>query len=167
MTRRPALPAIALALSLAAPATASAKGEVYLWSGAEPSGTIVIDTSERRLYLVVGEGEALSYRVAVGKPGAQWFGETHVVRKAEHPTWRPTPSMRAGNPRLPGQVGPGPSNPLGVRAIYLAQGLLRIHGTNAPSSIGRAASSGCFRMRNEDVAELYEMVEAGAPVTVR
>ncbi len=166
MTRTLAALALALCATLA-PRSVLAKGEVYLWAGAEPAGTIVIDTGERRLYLVVGEGEALSYRVAVGRPGLQWFGLTRVVRKAEHPTWRPTPNIRAANPRLPAAVPPGPSNPLGIRALYLAEGALRIHGTNAPASIGRAASSGCYRMRNEDVAELYELVEAGAAVHVR
>lgn len=130
-------------------------------------GTIVIDTAGRHLYLILSQDEAMRYRIAVGREGKQWFGRTSVRAKTKNPSWRPTPDMRAENPRLPAYVPPGPGNPLGVRAIYLDEGYLRIHGTNAPRSIGRAASSGCFRMHNADVIDLYERVKIGAPVVIR
>lgn len=160
-----ALAALAF-LAAALPSPARAAASLFLWPGDEPAGTVVIRTAERRLYLVTGDGEAVSYRVAVGRAGSQWTGATTVVGKAAHPTWRPTPRMRAADRRLPAAVPPGPRNPLGPRAIYLAQGALRIHGTIAPASIGRAASAGCFRMLNEDVEELYELVPVGARVLV-
>lgn len=133
---------------------------------AEEPGTIVIETAERLLHFVEGEGRVRTYRIAVGREGAQWTGTTRVTGKRKNPEWRPTPNMRKRNPGLPAVVPPGPSNPLGIRAIYLAEGYLRIHGTNDPSSIGKAVSSGCFRMRNEDVAELYELVRPWATVKV-
>lgn len=129
-------------------------------------GTIVIKTSERKLYLVTGPDRALVYDIAVGKPSEQWFGKSWVSKKRDRPTWTPTPSMRAKNPRLPQSVGPGPANPLGERAINLGWGAYRIHGTNRPNSIGSAASAGCFRMRNEDVKDLFERVHVGAEVRV-
>jgi lipoprotein-anchoring transpeptidase ErfK/SrfK len=130
-------------------------------------GTIVIATREHTLVYTTAWGEQFAYPIAVGREGKQWYGSTRVVSKREHPEWRPTASMRQKNPRLPAVVGPGPSNPLGTRAIYLADGLLRIHGTNDPSSIGTNASSGCFRMYREDVEELYEMVQPGTRVIVQ
>lgn len=133
----------------------------------EPAGTIVIDTGTRTLHYVVGDGNVISYPVAVGREGAQWSGSTVVTSKKKNPEWRPTPNMRKQNPKLPARVEAGPGNPLGVRAIYLAEGYLRIHGTNNPKSIGTAASSGCFRMYNEDVVDLYERVSPGAKVVVR
>lgn len=129
-------------------------------------GTIVIKTAERKLYLVTSRATALQYEIAVGKPSEQWFGQSWVSKKRLNPTWTPTPSMREKNPKLPQSVGPGPKNPLGVRAINLGWGTYRIHGTNAPRSIGSAASSGCFRMRNADVSDLYERVHVGAQVVV-
>jgi lipoprotein-anchoring transpeptidase ErfK/SrfK len=129
-------------------------------------GSIKIVTSEHTLYYTAPSGEQFAYPIAVGREGKQWFGTTRVVSKKEHPEWRPTAEMRRKNPKLPAVVSPGPSNPLGTRALYLADGLLRIHGTNDPSSIGSNASSGCFRMYRHDVEELYEMVRAGTPVTV-
>lgn len=142
-------------------------GELTDWDGPETAGTIVIDTSDRRLNYIVGDGTAVVFPVAVGREGMQWKGQTRVTHMRWSPEWRPTERMRRENPRLPAVVKPGPSNPLGVAAIYLAEGLLRIHGTNQPSSIGKAASSGCFRMHNEDVTELYDLVEPGASVIVR
>lgn len=129
-----------------------------------PQGAIVIDTSERRLYYMLEDGKALRYRVAVGKPHMQWFGRTFVTLKRKNPGWRPTPRMR----RLgyPAYVPPGPKNPLGVRAIYLGWSEYRIHGTTSPRSIGRAASSGCIRMLNKDVVDLFKRVHIGAPVDV-
>jgi lipoprotein-anchoring transpeptidase ErfK/SrfK len=129
-------------------------------------GSIEIVTSEHTLYYTAPSGEQFAYPIAVGREGKQWFGTTRVVSRKEHPEWRPTAEMRRKNPKLPAVVSPGPSNPLGTRALYLADGLLRIHGTNDPSSIGSNASSGCFRMYRHDVEELYEMVRPGTPVTV-
>jgi len=134
--------------------------------GEHPIGTIIINTSERKLYYVLGNGMALRYRVAVGKEGMQWSGETFVQSKRENPGWSPTPRMRRENPSLPAYVPPGPDNPLGVRAIYLGWSEYRIHGTNMPWSIGRASSSGCIRMHNADVMDLFERVHIGAPVHV-
>lgn len=129
-----------------------------------PMGAIVIDTAGRNLYYALGNGHAIKYRVAVGKAGFQWFGQSFVQRKRKNPGWSPTARMRRmGYPRY---VPPGPRNPLGVRAIYLGWTEYRIHGTTAPSSIGRAASSGCIRMHNKDVVDLFERVHIGAPVYV-
>lgn len=140
--------------------------ELVAWDGDQGMGTIIVNTSERKLYYVLGKGMALKYDVAVGKAGMQWSGETFVQNKRRNPGWTPTARMRRENPRLPRHVPGGPGNPLGVRAIYLGWSEYRIHGTNAPSSIGRAASSGCIRMRNSDVTDLYERVHIGAPVEV-
>jgi lipoprotein-anchoring transpeptidase ErfK/SrfK len=140
--------------------------ELVNWDGGPELGTIVVNTSERKLYYVLGKGMALRYDVAVGKQGMQWSGTTFVQSKRRNPGWSPTPRMRRENPRLPAYVKPGPKNPLGVRALYLGWSAYRIHGTNAPSSIGRATSSGCIRMRNSDVKDLFERVHIGAPVHV-
>ncbi len=146
------------------PHGAQAKEIVALESVKYPMGSIVIDTSERRLYYSLGNGQALKYKVAVGKPSFQWSGKTFVEKKKKDPAWYPTLRMRrAGAPRF---VPPGPKNPLGVRAIYLGWTEYRIHGTNAPTSIGRAVSSGCIRMLNKDVVDLFERVHIGAPVYV-
>ena len=133
-------------------------------------GSILIDTGARRLYLGIDDERMRVYPVAVGKSGAQWRGAATIGRKAVNPTWRPTARQRRIK-RLPSVVRPGPSNPLGVRALYLSRGgretLYRIHGTNAPGSIGKAVSSGCIRMRNADVIDLYGRVAVGTPVRVR
>jgi len=129
-----------------------------------PIGSIIIDTAGRKLYYSLGHQRAIKYPVAVGKAGFQWFGESFVQSKRKNPGWSPTARMRRmGYPRY---VPPGPRNPLGPRAIYLGWTEYRIHGTNAPSSIGRAASSGCIRMHNKDVKDLFERVHIGAPVFV-
>lgn len=151
-------------IALSAPAAAQL---VYAYDGPGRPGSIIIDTQERLLYFVRSDGEAHIWPIAVGRERKQWFGRTRVINKAKNPAWRPTASMRAENPSLPAYVAPGPRNPLGIRAIYLAEGALRIHGTNAPRSIGRAASSGCFRMHNTHVTQLYELVSNGASVEVR
>lgn len=155
----------AMAMLWAGPASQThAKEIVKLESSKYPMGSIVIDTSERRLYYSLGNGQAIKYKVAVGKPRFQWFGTTFVEKKKKDPGWYPTLRMRrAGAPRY---VPPGPRNPLGIRAIYLGWSEYRIHGTNAPGSIGRAASSGCIRMLNKDVVDLFERVHIGAPVHV-
>jgi lipoprotein-anchoring transpeptidase ErfK/SrfK len=140
--------------------------EVVEFDGEYDRGTIVVRTSEKRLYYVLGDGQALRYPVAVGEPRFQWHGELWVSSKQANPTWRPTARMRRENPGLPISMGPGPRNPLGPRAIYLGWGEYRIHGTNAPHTIGSAASSGCFRMHNADAIDLFERVHIGAPVIV-
>lgn len=128
------------------------------------AGSIVIDTAKRDLYYTLGNGHAIKYKVAVGKRGFEWYGQSFVQKKKKDPGWSPTARMRRmGAPRY---VPPGPRNPLGIRAIYLGWTEYRIHGTNAPSSIGRAASSGCIRMHNKDVADLFERIHIGAPVYV-
>ncbi len=144
---------------------ASARDYVNFSSEYGP-GTIVVVNSERKLYYILGEGRAIRYSIAVGRASEQWTGESIVTRMRENPGWSPTASMRRRNPRLPRYVAPGPQNPLGVRAIYLGWSMYRIHGTNSPNSIGQASSSGCFRMRNEDVTHLYEHVHIGTPVIV-
>lgn len=132
--------------------------------GDYPRGAIVINVSERRLYYALGDGKALMYRVAVGKQGFGWSGQSWVSAMTKNPPWYPTARMRAeGAPRY---VAPGPNNPLGVRALYLGWSEYRIHGTNAPHTVGSASSSGCFRMLNADVSDLYERVAIGAPVYV-
>jgi lipoprotein-anchoring transpeptidase ErfK/SrfK len=146
--------------------TLKSNGEVVEFDGQYERGTIVVRTSEKHLYYVLGDGQALRYPVAVGEPRFQWSGELWVSSKQENPTWRPTARMRRENPGLPKSVGPGPRNPLGPRALYLGWGEYRIHGTNAPHSIGAAASSGCFRMYNADAIDLFDRVHIGAPVIV-
>ncbi|TGD96838.1 L,D-transpeptidase [Methylobacterium nonmethylotrophicum] len=149
------------------PALPSVKrGTVIGYPGAEAPGTIVVNTASRLLYLVRGDGTAIRYRVAVGRPGTTWKGVQTVTAKQEWPQWTPTPEMRRKRPGLPQTVAGGPRNPLGARALYLGSTLYRIHGTTDPSSIGRAASAGCFRMLNEDVMELYRFVPVGTKVMV-
>ncbi len=128
-------------------------------------GTIVIQYKEKRLYYTLGNGRALVYPIAVGKSyGRRIKGSTRINRKVVGPTWRPTPSMLAANPKLPSVIPPGPGNPLGTHALYLGWSYIRIHGTSNPSSIGRAVSAGCIRMYNQDVAALYKKVKVGTRV---
>lgn len=135
-----------------------------------PPGSVIIDTSERYLYFITGPGTALRYGIAVGREGFQWEGSMKVTKKREWPDWRPPRDMRARakaqGKSLPKVVKGGPNNPLGARAIYLGRSQYRIHGTNAPKSIGKAASSGCIRMLNEHVIDLYDRVERRARVVV-
>jgi lipoprotein-anchoring transpeptidase ErfK/SrfK len=145
--------------------------QVVSYQTQEAPGTIVIDTPNRFLYLVMEDGKARRYGVGVGKPGFEWAGTHKVTRKAEWPDWRPPAEMIAreakkGN-HLPVHMAGGPANPMGARAMYLGSTLYRIHGTNQPWTIGTNTSSGCIRMRNEDVTDLYERVGIGAKVTVR
>lgn len=130
------------------------------------TGVIVIKTNERKLYYTLGQGYAYEYPIAVGRTGMQRFGTTKVVGKKTNPDWYPTARMRREDPKLPERVPGGPSNPLGVRALYLGWNLYRIHGTNNPSSIGKAVSSGCYRMYNSDVIKLYNRVRVGTKVIV-
>ncbi len=136
------------------------------YSGPHRAGTIVIDTPNRFLYLVGPGGTALRYGIGVGRPGFEWAGVKSVTRKAEWPSWTPPSEMLKRRPDLPRFMAGGPDNPLGARALYLGSSLYRIHGTNEPSTIGQAVSSGCIRMRNEDVTDLYERVRVGSKVVV-
>ncbi len=133
----------------------------------EPPGTIVIQTTERYLYLVQGNGRALRYGIGVGRDGFQWQGLLKISRKAEWPDWTPPPEMIERQPYLPRFMAGGPGNPLGARALYLGATVYRIHGTNQPQTIGTAVSSGCFRLVNVDVVDLYSRVPVGTKVVVR
>jgi lipoprotein-anchoring transpeptidase ErfK/SrfK len=130
-------------------------------------GTIVISTGERRLYLVTGNGQALRYGIGVGRDGFRWGGVHRISAKKEWPSWTPPSQMLARRPDLPRHMEGGPDNPLGARAMYLGSTLYRIHGSNEPETIGQAVSSGCFRMTNEDVTDLYNRVSVGATVVVK
>jgi lipoprotein-anchoring transpeptidase ErfK/SrfK len=136
----------------------------------EPPGTILVNSDARYLYFVLPDGKAVRYGVAVGNEALAWSGVATVGRMTEWPDWIPTPDIRARLGPFPDRVAGGPANPLGARALYLFQGktdtLYRIHGTNQPEYIGQAVSSGCIRMTNEDVIDLYDRVKLGATVTV-
>jgi lipoprotein-anchoring transpeptidase ErfK/SrfK len=129
-------------------------------------GTVVVSTAQRRLYLILPGGQAIRYAVGVGRPGFEWAGVHKVSRKAAWPDWRPPAEMLKRRPDLPRFMEGGEDNPLGARALYLGSSLYRIHGSNEPNTIGQAVSSGCIRMTNEDVADLYERVPVGATVVV-
>jgi lipoprotein-anchoring transpeptidase ErfK/SrfK len=133
----------------------------------EAPGTIIISTAERHLYLIQGNGRALRYGIGVGRDGFQWQGLLNISRKAEWPDWTPPPEMIARQPYLPRFMAGGPGNPLGARAMYLGTTVYRIHGTNRPDTIGTKVSSGCFRLVNADVADLYDRVPVGTKVIVR
>ena len=132
----------------------------------EAPGTIIIDTGNTALYLVLDHNRAIRYGVGVGREGFTWSGVKTVERKAEWPDWRPPSEMLKRRPDLPSYMAGGPNNPLGARAMYLGGTLYRIHGSNEPQSIGHAVSSGCIRMRNEDVIDLYGRVGVGTTVVV-
>ncbi len=136
------------------------------FSGRYAPGTIVINTQERRLYLVQAGGTAIRYGVGVGRPGFSWGGTPTITRKAEWPDWRPPAQMLRRRPDLPRFMAGGPDNPLGARAMYLGSSLYRIHGSNEPHTIGTAVSSGCFRLTNDDVMDLYNRVRVGTRVVV-
>jgi lipoprotein-anchoring transpeptidase ErfK/SrfK len=136
------------------------------YPGSEPAGTIIIDTPQRFLYLVQENGKAMRYGIGVGKPGFTWAGEKKITSKKEWPDWVPPPEMLQRRPDLPHFMAGGPENPLGARAMYLGTSLYRIHGSNEPWTIGQAVSSGCIRMRNEDVIDLYDRVRVGTKVVV-
>ncbi len=133
----------------------------------EAKGTIIIDTEARYLYLVEGNGVAKRYGVGVGRPGFEWAGVHHVTRKAKWPDWTPPEEMRQRVANLPVHMAGGIDNPLGARALYLGSTLYRIHGSNEPWTIGHAVSSGCIRMRNQDVVDLYDRVKVGTKVVVK
>jgi lipoprotein-anchoring transpeptidase ErfK/SrfK len=132
----------------------------------EPAGTIVIDTSNTFLYLVLGRGKALRYGIGVGRDGFTWAGTERVSRMSEWPDWYPPSEMIQRQPYLPRVMAGGPGNPLGARALYLGNTLYRIHGTNQPSTIGQFVSSGCIRLTNEDIQDLYGRVTVGTRVVV-
>ena len=140
--------------------------QFVLYPSNQPSGTIIIDTAHTFLYLILGHGKALRYGIGVGRKGFTWSGVESISRKSEWPDWVPPPEMIARQPYLPRWVGGGPGNPLGARALYLGNTDYRIHGTNNPASIGTRVSSGCIRMRNADVIDLYDRVTVGTKVVV-
>jgi lipoprotein-anchoring transpeptidase ErfK/SrfK len=155
-------------VALAAPIhPASAAGADVAFAGDARSGTIVIHTSERRLYLVLGQGRALRYVVGVGRAGRQWSGSARIDGKYLRPNWAPPDDVRRAQPNLPEIIPSGaPGNPMGVAAMTLSGGEYAIHGTNAPDSIGGFVSYGCIRMFNADIADLYSRVAIGTPVIV-
>ena len=136
------------------------------YDGRERPGTVIINTKERLLYLVKENGRATRYGIGVGRPGFTWAGTHSISSKREWPDWRPPPEMIRRQPNLPRYMRGGPDNPLGARAMYLGSTLYRIHGSNEPWTIGQAVSSGCIRMRNEDVIHLYNQVKVGTRVVV-
>jgi len=136
------------------------------YDGSEGAGTIVINTRDRFLYLVQGNGRAMRYGIGVGRPGFTWSGVHHISQKRQWPDWTPPDEMLKRRPDLPRHMVGGPDNPLGARAMYLGSTLYRIHGSNEPWTIGTQVSSGCIRMRNEDVIDLYDRVKIGTKVVV-
>jgi lipoprotein-anchoring transpeptidase ErfK/SrfK len=189
MTRLFAAPVAAIALLVATAGGASAEmfdtrdimggGPNFFGGGASPiprttvmyatnyaPGTIVVNTGERRLYLVLPNGQALRYGIGVGRDGFRWGGVHKITAKKEWPEWTPPSQMLARRPDLPRHMRGGIENPLGARAMYLGSTLYRIHGSNEPETIGQAVSSGCFRMTNDDVTDLYGRVSVGTTVVV-
>ncbi|HEV2557345.1 MAG TPA: L,D-transpeptidase [Microvirga sp.] len=140
--------------------------EVVSFRGRYAPGTVVISTGQRRLYYVLGGGQAIRYGVGVGREGFSWTGTKTVTMKREWPDWRPPPQMLRRRPDLPRYMPGGIENPLGARALYLGSSLYRIHGSNEPDTIGAAVSSGCIRMTNRDVQDLYNRVRVGTRVVV-
>ena len=137
------------------------------YTSVEKPGTIIINTSRRYLYLVLGNGKAKRYGIGVGRQGFTWTGTEKISRKKKWPGWTPPAEMRAREPNLPKYMKGGPNNPLGARAMYLGNTLYRIHGTAQPWTIGTSVSSGCIRLRNQDVEDLYAKVKVGAKVIVQ
>jgi lipoprotein-anchoring transpeptidase ErfK/SrfK len=140
--------------------------EIVMFSGNYAPGTIVISTAERRLYYVLPNGKAVRYAVGVGREGFQWSGTEKITNKQEWPDWRPPEDMLRRRPDLPRYMAGGEGNPLGARALYLGGSIYRIHGSNEPDTIGKAVSSGCIRMLNADVVDLYDRVKVGTQVVV-
>lgn len=145
---------------------ASATSVVSTGKATYRPGAILIKTKERRLYLVLDNGGTISYRIAVGRQGRRWQGKAFVTRKVLKPSWAPPAIIRRDKPKLPKIIPPGPNNPMGAAVLVLGDGTYGIHGTNRESSIGKAASYGCFRMYNKDVLDLFSRVPLGAPVYV-
>ena len=141
--------------------------QVVLYRSTEPPGTIIVQTAERFLYVVQPGGRAIRYGIGVGREGFQWQGLQHITRKQEWPDWTPPAEMIARQPYLPRFMAGGPGNPMGARALYLGETVYRIHGTNQPRTIGTAVSSGCFRLVNGDVIDLYDRIPVGTKVIIR
>jgi lipoprotein-anchoring transpeptidase ErfK/SrfK len=141
--------------------------EIVPYDGRYTPGTVIISTGERRLYYVLGGGQAIRYGVGVGRPGFEWSGSRYVAHKREWPDWTPPAQMLKRRPDLPRHMEGGVNNPLGARAMYLSGTLYRIHGSNEPETIGQAVSSGCIRMTNDDVVDLYDRVHVGTRVVVQ
>jgi lipoprotein-anchoring transpeptidase ErfK/SrfK len=141
--------------------------QVVFFRSNEPAGTIVVHTSERFLYVLQGNGRALRYGIGVGRDGFQWQGLQRISRKQEWPDWTPPPEMIERQPYLPRFMAGGPGNPMGARALYLGNTVYRIHGTNQPQTIGSAVSSGCFRLTNPEVIDLYQRIPVGTKVVIR
>ena len=148
------------------PKASAVPREIVTYPSKYAPGTILISTSERRMYFILPGGQAVKYGVGVGRPGFEWSGMKTISRKAEWPGWTPPAEMRKRQPNLPAHMPGGINNPLGARAIYIGSTLYRIHGSNEPWTIGTNVSSGCIRMRNEDVTDLYERVKVGTRVVV-
>jgi lipoprotein-anchoring transpeptidase ErfK/SrfK len=148
------------------PEAAPIPREIVDYDGAYAPGTIIVNTEERRLYFVLPDHQAMKYGVGVGRPGFEWKGVHHVASKREWPDWTPPAEMLKRRPDLPLHMAGGIDNPLGARAMYVSGTLYRIHGSNEPDTIGQAVSSGCIRMTNEDVEDLYDRVKVGAEVVV-
>jgi lipoprotein-anchoring transpeptidase ErfK/SrfK len=148
------------------PRAAAIPRQIVSYGGQHAPGTVVISTRERRLYYVLGNGQAIRYGVGVGRPGFAWAGTRTVTMKREWPDWRPPAQMLRRRPDLPRYMRGGLNNPLGARAMYLGGSLYRIHGSNEPHTIGQAVSSGCIRMTNDDVVDLYNRVSIGTRVLV-
>jgi lipoprotein-anchoring transpeptidase ErfK/SrfK len=148
------------------PQASSIPREIVEFDQKYAPGTILISSKERRLYFVLPEGKAIRYGVGVGRPGFEWGGAQAISQKREWPSWTPPSEMLKRRPDLPRHMAGGPENPLGARAMYLGSSLYRIHGSNEPDTIGQAVSSGCIRMTNDDVVDLYERAKVGAKVIV-
>ncbi|MDR7036172.1 lipoprotein-anchoring transpeptidase ErfK/SrfK [Methylobacterium sp. BE186] len=169
-----AVPTASASLNTADPMSGSAvpqmsaiPREQVAYAGPYGAGTIVVSTAERRLYYVLGGGQALRYGVGVGRPGFTWGGVQTITMKREWPDWRPPAQMLKRRPDLPRYMKGGIENPLGARAMYLGGTIYRIHGSNEPESIGTAVSSGCIRMTNDDVSDLYTRANVGTKVIVQ
>jgi lipoprotein-anchoring transpeptidase ErfK/SrfK len=159
-------PAVSYAPEVSRPASIRIPREIVTFNGAHAPGTVVVSTAERRLYYVLPGHKAVRYGIGVGRAGFEWSGTQTVTRKQEWPDWIPPAEMIQRRPDLPRYMAGGPENPLGARAMYLGGSLYRIHGSNEPDTIGQAVSSGCIRMLNDDVVDLYERVKVGTPVVV-
>ena len=160
-TRQPVGPAYGMV-----PQASAIPRDVVQFDARYAPGTVVVSTSERRLYYILGNGQAIRYGVGVGRPGFTWAGAKTITMKREWPSWTPPAQMLRRRPDLPRHMKGGLDNPLGARALYLGGSLYRIHGSNEPESIGQAVSSGCIRMLNEDVVDLYNRVRVGTRVVV-
>jgi lipoprotein-anchoring transpeptidase ErfK/SrfK len=167
MLKRVALAAVAAVAFCATAPQATASPEVVAAPGQYAAGTIVVSTTQRRLYLMLGNGQAVRYPVGVGRAGKQWSGTSYIDGKHRYPAWSPPAEVRRDNPRLPNVIpGGSPRNPMGVAAMTLSGGEYAIHGTNAPGSIGGYVSYGCIRMFNQDISDLFDRVSVGTQVVV-